>query len=315
MEEKKVPLIIYDTDMDTDCDDAGAFAIIAEYVKRGKAQLYGIIADAAFDAVAPACEALCRFYGLDAPIGAIYPGQYPAEETDRLVRCREHNVRVPDRMRYNRVLAARLGKSSADYPAAVETYRKLLANAEDKSVTIIAVGFLTALSDLLDTGADETSELSGIELVEKKVDKIVIMGDYLPTRDKIGFNWKMDAKGAANFFNKCPVSCYLSEEGDHIVSGEVFSEKLPEGHILREIYEIYNGVGKGRRSWDLIATLYALDNACPYVSAEPCRTCRYDSVEITAYYEDGERQDYHVFTTIPNEEMAQKLNEYMLGEF
>ena len=35
------PLIIFDTDMDTDCDDAGALAILYEYVKRQKAELLG----------------------------------------------------------------------------------------------------------------------------------------------------------------------------------------------------------------------------------------------------------------------------------
>ncbi len=28
------PLIIFDTDMDTDCDDVGALAILYEYVKK-----------------------------------------------------------------------------------------------------------------------------------------------------------------------------------------------------------------------------------------------------------------------------------------
>ena len=42
MNEKK-PLILFDTDMDTDYDDAGALALLLEYVKKGKADLLGLL--------------------------------------------------------------------------------------------------------------------------------------------------------------------------------------------------------------------------------------------------------------------------------
>ena len=34
--ENTQPVIIFDTDMDTDCDDAGALAILLEYAKKDK---------------------------------------------------------------------------------------------------------------------------------------------------------------------------------------------------------------------------------------------------------------------------------------
>lgn len=71
MSEQNKPLIIFDTDMDTDCDDAGALAIIYEYVKREKAELIGIIADAPTADCAACCEAFGNYYGITCPIGAI----------------------------------------------------------------------------------------------------------------------------------------------------------------------------------------------------------------------------------------------------
>ena len=43
MSEKKMPLIIYDTDMDTDCDDVGALAMILEYQRVFRADVRGLL--------------------------------------------------------------------------------------------------------------------------------------------------------------------------------------------------------------------------------------------------------------------------------
>ena len=66
------PLIIFDTDMDTDCDDAGALAVLLNAHKRGDCTLLGIIGDAPTAAVAPCCEVLCDAYGVTVPIGTVY---------------------------------------------------------------------------------------------------------------------------------------------------------------------------------------------------------------------------------------------------
>ncbi|KAK3392352.1 Inosine/uridine-preferring nucleoside hydrolase domain-containing protein [Sordaria brevicollis] len=63
----------------------------------------------------------------------------------------------------------------------VKLYRKLLAEAEDDSVTIVSIGFLDNLSLLIDsTGAEGSSNLSGKELISKKVKEIIIMGGRYP---------------------------------------------------------------------------------------------------------------------------------------
>ena len=47
--------------------------------------------------------------------------------------------------------------------------RRVLAAAEDHSVVISSVGFLTNLADLLASPPDATSHLSGQQLVRRKV--------------------------------------------------------------------------------------------------------------------------------------------------
>jgi inosine-uridine nucleoside N-ribohydrolase len=69
---------------------------------------------------------------------------------------------------------------TSDAPDAVETYRKILAKQPDQSVTIVTVGFLTNLADLLDSKPDANSQLSGASLVKKKVKQLVSMAGWFP---------------------------------------------------------------------------------------------------------------------------------------
>ena len=58
---------------------------------------------------------------------------------------------------------------SVPVPESVSTLRKLLSEAEDSSVAYISVGFSTNLANLLKSSPDANSELSGRELVAKKI--------------------------------------------------------------------------------------------------------------------------------------------------
>ena len=65
-------------------------------------------------------------------------------------------------------------------PTALSVYRPALAAAPDGGVVIISVGFLMNLSDLVDSKADDVSPLAGLELVGKKVKRLVVMGGQFP---------------------------------------------------------------------------------------------------------------------------------------
>ena len=55
-------------------------------------------------------------------------------------------------------------------------YRRALAEADDRSVTIAAIGHVTNLLELLFSGGDDLSPMGGRELLQQKVDRMVIMG-------------------------------------------------------------------------------------------------------------------------------------------
>ena len=137
--------IIFDTDMDTDCDDAGAFAMLLEAHSAGKAELIGVIADSICRYAAPCCDAMAQYYEVTVPVGTVYSDDYMDSEADiaRFSAYRKHSAKCQSTGKaYNRLLADKSGKVDRDFPAASETYRKLLAKAKDSSVTILCVGFL-----------------------------------------------------------------------------------------------------------------------------------------------------------------------------
>lgn len=311
------PLIIFDTDMDTDCDDAGALAMLLEAHKKGLVRLLGIVSDSVCRYAAPCCEAISDFYGVNVPIGTIYADDYFDSESniERFKEYRAHTEKCASQGRdYNRVFSEEIGKVDKDYPSAVSIYRKLLADAEDSSVTILCVGMLTALSEALSSDADSVSNLSGAELFRKKVKKVVTMGDP----DKINdFNWGMDAEASEKFFSLCDVPIYISAEGGSVITGEMLTKTFDAKHLIRRAYEKWlKKENCGRSSWDLIATLYAVNQDTKHIKVKERGNCSFVAKEKKLYTENSETALCKtIHADCSDEEMAKLLNECMAGNF
>ncbi len=292
------PLIIFDTDMDTDCDDAGALAVLLNAHKRGDCTLLGIIGDAPTAAVAPCCEALCDAYGVTVPIGTVY--EKPLIDTPRFADYKHHYGEL-DGKHYNAAISAHLHKTDTDYPSAVTLYRRLLENAADKSVTLVCVGLLTAVAELL-------SSDDGVELVRKKVKRVITMGNAAyPEQRQYNFNYKMDRLGAAVFFERCPAPLYVCPFGSDIVTGCTLSARLPDNHPLRRAYEIYNGENRGRSSWDLVCVWQAVYPDSPLFTKETHGTVQYDPTAHRTYWTNGARTDYQLSSAISRDEWTDIL--------
>ena len=313
------PLIIFDTDMDTDCDDAGALAILLQYVKQGRADLLGILTDTPDRYAAAACEAFCRHYGVSVPIGAVHDAAYPTGEGTRFDRYRTHRERnlAPAR-RYTHLLAERVGKWDDEYPAAAQLYRRLLAGAEQGRVTIVCVGTLTAIDELLLTGPDEISPLSGVELVKQKVARLVSMSNAAwPEVVANNFNYDMDPLASARVTATCPAPIHASPDGTRVITGASLSDRLPATHPLRLSYETYmEGERRGRSSWDLLTLYYVLEPESGCFTANPRGRLCYEQESRRTWWRDEQgRADREVRLAIPPEEMAARLEELLvMGE-
>ncbi|MCK5738276.1 nucleoside hydrolase, partial [bacterium] len=168
--------IIYDTDIGTDVDDAGALAILHIMADKGEANILATISANQNSFSAPAIDVINTYYGRpDLPIGSSKTGPDPEQWYHKIVPDYPHNL-----------------KNGNDAPEAVALYRMILAAQPDNSVTIVAVGWLTNIADLLDSPPDNYSSLNGKELVAAKVKELVSMGGVWPnTKGQSDYNFKM----------------------------------------------------------------------------------------------------------------------------
>jgi hypothetical protein len=155
-------------------------------------------------------------------------------------------------------------------PVATDAYRKALAASPDNSVNIASIGLPTNLADLLDTQADQYSNLTGRDLISKKVHTIVFMDG--------GYNFGC----TAGLVDKDPKDCYgkakkalqmpenvrlissLKGQNPDIYTGDEVWNLHPASSPLRDALGHWccspngkNGRDTGRLSWDPITTVIA----------------------------------------------------------
>lgn len=282
------PLIIFDTDMDTDCDDAGALLMLINAHLRGEITLLGVGCDSVCEYAAPFTKTVLDRYGLDIPVGEIY-GHANCELDEYL----KHQANCASQA-YNKMLAKRYD----GIPCTAELYASLLRGVPDKSVTLLCVGLLSAVYEFLKNEPD---------LFEKKVKQAVIMGNPYKKND---FNLSMDAKAAKGFFDLCPCPVYISYLGGEIITGNRLDKALPAEHPVRRAYEIWS-CGKGRSSWDLLAALFAINPIHPIFRVEDACKITYDENERVSIITDGTR-DRIITLSCTNPEAEEILNAFLV---
>lgn len=128
--------------------------------------------------------------------------------------------------------------SASQAEDAVAVYRRALAGEPDTSVVVVTVGFFTNLRDLLLSGPDSLSELTGRELVERKVKRLVSMAGHFP--EGLEFNVMMDAPAAAYVMEHWPSPVILSgfEIGEKIITGRRTAAEGPADSPVAEAYRM-----------------------------------------------------------------------------
>lgn len=243
-----VPIpVIFDTDMDSDCDDLGAMAVLHQLEKEGEIHILATMVSSTYPYSAPCVEVVNRYYGCpNIPIGVPKANAAPIPHGSRYAQ--QLVERFPGKLRTN-----------DDAPDATLLYRKLLAEAEDRSVVIVTVGDLTNLANLLNSDADEISPLNGTELIRKKVKRYVCMGGRYPEQKQAG-NWgnlMPNATATLRVAEGFPLPIIFSGDGEKVPTGTTLAQ-TPVENPVRIGYELYLGTQKTRPSWDQIALLVAV---------------------------------------------------------
>ena len=160
--------LIIDTDMSIDVDDVGMLCAAHALADLGEARILAVLHDAHAVYGIGAVSAINRYYGRDGiPLGAYRgpigkPGQ----------RSKYPEFTNEGQGWYAEQIAKRFPSAIQDLTQAEDAlpvFRRALEEAADGSVTLVAVGFLTNVLDLLQSPG-------GIALVARKLKRVVIMG-------------------------------------------------------------------------------------------------------------------------------------------
>jgi inosine-uridine nucleoside N-ribohydrolase len=258
--------VIYDTDMGPMTDDVAALAMLHALSDKGEARILATIASNRHENVAQVLDIFNTYYGHpDIPIGV--PGGVAVEIKDAPeVCCRggwtDYLVnKYPTDVRSNDVV-----------PTSTDVYRSVLSEQPDSSVTIITVGFLTNLSNLLTSNPDQHSDLPGDKLVEKKVRNLVSMagtfkgsvdGSEGPRRE---YNLYVDALSSKHVFEEWPTEIMFSgfDFGEHVRTS--YKANQANSDTRNPVKEVFHTVSSGEdgSSFDQTAVLAAVRGAEPY---------------------------------------------------
>src|SRR5262249_28855376 len=189
LEEPVEPVnIILDSDLAHSADDVGDHAMLWALSARGEVNVLALIVSSTNDYSAPAARAIATYYGHPNVLVGANKGTIP----------NNYNATFSA---YSQQIAAQFGnpnETRANYLDAATAYRRALAGAPDHSVYIVNGGFYRPMYDLLHSGPDAISPLTGPQLVAQKVRRAVLSaGDFPDSGPNPHNNLENDADSAA----------------------------------------------------------------------------------------------------------------------
>ena len=297
--------IIFDTDMSIDTDDVGALCVAHALEDLGEARLLAVTHGTGLREALPAISAINRFYGRenDVPIGissteigspAATPAGRYGDEISWTNQGRGWYASTIARS-FPSIYRAEPKRAA---PSALRVLRTVLAAASEQSVTIVAVGHATNLVELLLSGPDDASPLSGYKLVELKVASMVWMGGSFLNSERV--EWNFGACGASN--GMCgaydrvgaltaravelwpphvPITFVSFEVGEGVRAGGALYNGATNESPCRVAYNEFCGIvgygghlsewctRHGRAAWDLMAVLLAVRGAGDHYTLQP----------------------------------------------
>ena len=246
--------VLLDTDCNTDCGDVGALAVLHALADLGEVDILGVGICVSNPDVPGAVAAINAYYGRSGiPVGR-YVGDPPVEPTGHAFVAAVRDL-CPDALKAPPLDTTRL-------------YRSILRHQPDASVTVVAIGFMNTVRQLLESSADDSSPLSGRDLVRAKVGKLVVMGGQYPDSSSITplggaeYNFYSTPKDAALVCESWPTPIVFCgfEVGEPILAGRLLAH-TPSENPVRRAYEVYGHAATGRSAWDEATVFYAVRGA------------------------------------------------------
>ena len=304
-QQTKPLAVIFDSDMGPDYDDVGALTVLHAFADSGFVNILGTVASTKYEGVAAVFDVLNSYFKrpgilIGVPNAKALELKDDQHWTDSLLKKYPHKI-----------------ISNDEVLSATEVYRKSLASQPDKSVTIITVGFLTNLADLLKSVPDKYSKLGGKELVNKKVKQLVCMAGAFPKGNE--FNVRMDAAASKYVFENWggPILFSGVEIGFTIKTGlPLVNNASIQNSPVKDVYRI--SIPKspqdsaGRMSWDQTAVLIAVKGYQPWWSIKKGRILVADDGSNT--WKDEPANHSYILEALAPTAVEEYINKLMMHQ-
>ena len=256
-----VPLVIFDTDIGSSADDLFALEMLYRYEDEGRCRLLGVMVDREGERNAAFADVMNTYFGHgDVPVGLVRDGiKEPKVWIDYA-----HVADTKDGQDGNPMFR----RTVADYsqlPDGWRLYRRLLAAQPDHSVSIVSVGFVTCLAQLLASGADEYSSLSGVELVRRKVKCIYLQGGVFGEAVEPDFNFAQGITFSKPFFQNWPQEVDMvfspmeaGQDVEYTPEQVIADVSWTDAHPIKQVY-MQCDCNTGQRMWDVMPVVQAVE--------------------------------------------------------
>ena len=234
------PRIIVDTDMMTDCDDCLALGLLHRLADRDEADILGVMVSSKHPESALAVDRINTYYQRsDLPLGRPISGS--GFYSDKSCFIGKLSTEFPGRFGI-----------ADEIPDAVSLCRGILAQQPDRSVSFVTIGYMSNLSDLLKSEPDDISDLSGMELVHRKITEWVCMGGNFPVDDaEHNVNFSRDPQAALHAISRWPAkTVFVGREIGHRIFTGNFLKQFDDANPVKRAYQLHRSRLGPDANWD-----------------------------------------------------------------
>ena len=249
--QKPVVNMILDSDFGSSTDDLFALMMLNHYIDDGLVDLKGVVVDREGQKNAELVDIFNTYYGHpNIPIGLERNGV-------KNPRCFIPYNGICDLKDAQGQPLFKRTQDLSNCPDGYKLYRRLLSQAEDKSIVVVAIGFATTLAQLFESGADEFSNQSGLDLFAQKVKAVYIQSGRFEAGDSLsGYNMRAASRQSAIFYDKFPKNVdiimspsNIGDQMDYLPKDVLVDLSYTELNPIKAVYTNYT-CDTGQRMWD-----------------------------------------------------------------
>lgn len=289
--------IMLDTDMGMDCDDAGALALLHRIADKTDTEILAVTHCSSGISGAVTVKYINEYYGRpQIPVGTFRTRRFLEDEA-----CVKYTKPLMEKYLTTHKMP--------EFQSSVKVLRKALSNQTD--VTIVVIGMLNNIAELIKSEPDEFSELCGRELIEKSVKNMYVMGGNFVDKDFCEYNIRTDTESAvytAENFPRPIVWCGFEcgaevKTGKHFLNGD-------DTNPVSFAYHIHCGYNVCEyRSWDLVTVFAAVFRNTPLLSLRNNLKVTFDDKGRTLVSPGG--KDSHLTLDCTEKVLGDEINRFL----